>query len=164
MVNLTYDRTIIRVNRSARPLFPDQIIRIMHPELQTSGSRRYYLGDVQCLLDQGQIGGNVLPGWAIYRHLIKVEYLPMCLGLNDGVEIQREGVPCFKRFFGVKALFLWKSVGVNCYDHLFVPCLDVKGDRLLIRWYFVENDFGVSYPAACIGAQATEDSGFLPCA
>lgn len=139
--------TTIRVSRSIRPVYPDWVDKVMHPELENTGPSEYDLGKVELWLHNKQKKGGVVKGKSIYQYLKKNDMLKTCLGLADGEEIQKKSIVVFQKLFGNKSVFLWKSV-VCARDGRVVPYLGEHGSRVVVfwRWLYVGWD-GVD-PAA----------------
>ncbi len=140
--------TIIRVDRSVRPVYPDWMKKVMHPELEATGPAEYDLATVQLWLHDGQKDGNWVKGQRIYDHLKKTDTLKTCLGLRDGEEIKKKGIEVFRKFFGGKAVFLWASVVQDRDGNLRVPYLIVNGGEVVVHWLWLDYDWRVNDPAA----------------
>ncbi len=144
--------TIIRVNRSICPVYPDWMKEVMHPELEAVGPNEYDLSKVELYLhdkqkDSGRIVGNYL-----YEHLKETDLLKTCLGLHDAVEIQKKGIAAFRKLFGNKAVFCWKSVVRDRDDDLGVPYVYGDGGEVVVRWNWLVDDWRDRNPAACFAS------------
>jgi len=139
--------TIIRVDRTVKPVYPDWLKKVMHPELEAQGPAEYDLANVEQWLHDGQKGGKWIEGNKIYAHLKDNDLLKTCLTLRDGEEIKKNGVEAFRKFFKGKALFLWGSVVRHDGGSLFVPCLDDGGDRVVVSWGRLGSVWDGSSPA-----------------
>ena len=139
--------TIIRVDRSVRPVYPDWMKKVMHPELEGAGPPEYDLATVEQWLHDDQKKGVVV-GNRIYDHLKKTDALKTCLGLRDGEEIKKKGIEVFRKFFGGKAVFLWASVVQHRYGYLYVPYLIGRDGGVVVGWYWLDNDWHDRNPAA----------------
>ncbi len=139
--------TIIRVDRSVRPVYPDWMKKVMHPELEGAGPSEYDLATVEQWLHDDQKKGVVV-GNRIYDHLKKTDTLKTCLGLRDGEEIKKKGIEVFRKFFGGKAVFLWASVVRGRVGGLRVPCLVGRGGEVVVDWDWLAYDWFAYYPAA----------------
>ncbi len=139
--------TIIRVNRSVKPAYPDWMKKVMHPELETTGPAEYDLATVQLWLHEGQQGGNWAKGQRIYDHLKSNNMLEGCLGLADGLAIQQKGIEVFRKFFAGKAVFLWKSVVQNRGGDLHVPYLIEHRGEVVVHWRWLGRDWRGNNPA-----------------
>ncbi len=61
--------TVVRVNRSVRPAYPDWVGKVMNPELEGTGPAEYDLAmSIMLWLHEGQTGG-VVTGTVIYDYL-----------------------------------------------------------------------------------------------
>ena len=126
--------TLIRVDRTQKPEYPSWLKKVMHPEFETQGPAEYDLANVEQWLHDGQKGGKWIEGNKIYAHLKDNDLLKTCLTLRDGEEIKKNGVEAFLKLFKGKVLFLWGSVVQRGDGRLYVPCLDVGGDRVVVPW------------------------------
>ncbi len=79
--------TLIRVDRSIRPVYPDWVKTVMHPELEPTGLVEYDLGVVDPWLHDGQKNGCSMEGNKLYEYLKEKKMLESCLSLRDGEEI-----------------------------------------------------------------------------
>ncbi|MEK9171661.1 MAG: hypothetical protein AAB782_00275 [Patescibacteria group bacterium] len=139
----------IRVNRSVKPAYPDWVKEVMHPELECTGPANYNLQTaVEEWLHDDQQDGSV-QGGVIYTHLKKDNALADCLGLADLLAIQTKGIAVFRKLFGDKAVFGWKSV-VQDRDidgYLCVPCLCGDGGGVVLSWRWLGSAWGSGGPA-----------------
>ncbi len=139
--------TIVRVDRSIRPVYPDWVKTVMHPELEPTGLVEYDLGAVDPWLHDGQKNGRYMEGNELYEYLKEQKMLESCLSLRDGEEIQKKGPTVFRRFFQGKAVFLWKSVVQFRCGSLYVPCLCEGGDQVVVHWDWLDDGWGDYFPA-----------------
>lgn len=126
--------TLIRVDRSIRPVYPDWVKVVMYPELEPTGPVEYDLGTIDPWLHDGQKNGRSMEGHELYEYLKDKKMLEGCLSLRDGEEIQKKGLAVFRKFFQGKAVFLWKSVVQDRDGNLIVPCLCEAGDEVVELW------------------------------
>jgi hypothetical protein len=138
--------TIIRVDRSVRPVYPEWVKKVMHPELEGTGPAEYDLAKVEQWLHDEQKKG-VMVGNRIYEHLKSNNMLASCLGLRDLEEIQKKGVRCFPKPVKGNAVFGWKSVVLGHGGNLSVPCLVEVGGGVLLDWYWLTHDWSDERPA-----------------
>ena len=139
--------TLVRVDRSIRPVYPDWVKTVMHPELEPTGLVEYDLGAVDPWLHDGQKNGRYMEGNELYEYLKEQKMLESCLSLRDGEEIQKKGPTVFRRFFQGKAVFLWKSVVQFRCGSLYVPCLCEGGDQVVVHWDWLDDGWGDYFPA-----------------
>ena len=138
---------IVRVDRSVKPTYPDQVKKVMHPELECSGPTEYNLqSDVEQWLHDDQKRGSV-EGNTIYKHLQKDDNLATCLNLQDGLAIQEKGIVVFRKLFAGNAVFLWGSVMQDQDGYLVVPCLIWDGGKVVVSWGWLDIDWSSSHPA-----------------
>ncbi len=126
--------SIVRVERSQKPSYPDWMKKVMHPELECTGPAEFDLGTLDQWLHDGQKGGKWVKGEVIYDHLKSAKMLDTCLSLQDGLAVQQKGIAVFRKHFGGKAVFLWKSVVLNRDDSLHVPYLIEFGGQVVVGW------------------------------
>ncbi len=139
--------TFIRVDRAASSTYPDWMKKMMHPELEHTGPAEYDLTKVEQWLHDGQKNGKTMRGNAIYEHLKSNDMLDSCLGLADGLAIQKKGTAVFRKLYGGKAVFLWRSVVLSRDGGLYVPYLYERGDGVALSWRWLGNDWIGGYPA-----------------
>lgn len=139
--------TIIHVDRTVKPIYPDWKKKVMHPELEAQGPAEYDLSNVEQWLHDGQKGGKWIEGNKIYAHLKDNDLLKTCLTLRDGEEIKKNGVEAFRKSFKGKALFLWGSVVQYGGGYLYVPYLCDDGDEVVVSWGRLGLDWHDDSPA-----------------
>ena len=132
--------TIIRVDRSIRPVYPDWVKKVMHPELEGAGPSEYDLATVEQWLHDDQ-EKSVVVGNRIYDHLKKTDALKTCLGLRDGEEIKKKGIEVFRKFFEGKAVVLWASVVQDRDSDILVPYLVEEGGVVVVYWGVLDRDW-----------------------
>jgi len=140
--------TIIHVNHSIKPAYPDRMEKVMHPELEATGPAEYDLATVELWLHGDQKGGNWIKGQCIYDHLKETDTLKTCLGLRDLEEIQKKGIAFFRKHFADKAVFGWKSVVQDRDGNLLVPCLIERSGGVVVHWSWLVSDWSGHNPAA----------------
>ena len=138
--------TIIRVDRSVRPVYPEWVKKVMHPELEGTGPAEYDLAKVEQWFHNEQKKGVVV-GDRIYEHLKRNNMLDSCLGLRDLEEIQKKGVTFFPNAVKSHVVFGWKSVVLGHGGNLNVPCLVALGSRVVLDWYWLTDDWTGNRPA-----------------
>ncbi len=142
--------SILRVDRSVRPQYPDWVDKVMHPELENTGPKRFDLGRVRdnLWLHDGQKNGGRVTGQVIYDYLKSTDTLKTCLGLRDGEEIRKKGIKTFRKYFGGKAVFLWKSIVRNRSGSLSVPYLFEYVGQVVVYWNWLDFGWFDTNPAA----------------
>lgn len=138
--------TLIRVSRSIRPVYPDWVKTVMHPEFESTGPAEYDLGQVELWLHDGQKNDRYMEGNKLYEYLKEQKMLEICLSLRDGEEIQKKGPTVFRKFFR-GPVFLWKSIVQNRDDDLLVPYLTGGGDEVAVSWNWLGNGWYGGNPA-----------------
>lgn len=139
--------TVIRVDRTVKPVYPDWMKKVMHPELEGAGPSEYDLATVEQWLHDDQ-KGNWVKGQRIYDHLKKTDTLKTCLGLRDGEEIKKKGIEVFRKVFGKNGVFLWASVVQDRGGYLHAPYLFGYGGEVVALWLWLGRDWYYSSPAA----------------
>ena len=145
-VTLQFD-SIIRVDRSVRPTYPDWARIVMHPELENLGPVEFDAAKLELWLHEGQKDGKWVNGQVIYEYLKEKKMLENCLGLSDLIAIQAKGIDFFRRHFASKAVFAWKSVVRRRRGFLNVPCLCEGGDEVVLDWDWLGDGWNDNYPA-----------------
>ena len=138
--------SVIRVDRSVKLVYPDWMKKVMHLEFENTGPAEYDGAKLEQWLHDGQKDGWV-KGQKIYEHLKKERMLETCIGFADLLEIQKKGIVFFRKHFQGKAVFGWRSVMQHRDDCLRVPCLCEDGDRVVLDWGWLENDWRDYCPA-----------------
>lgn len=130
--------TLVQVDRSVRPAYPDWVLEVLHPELEATGPPEYDLSTVDLWRHDRQRGGGVVESYALYRYLRRAGRLAECLGLADGEEIAKKDVELFRRLFSSNVLFLLRSVVRDKGDRLNVACLSAGSDAVVLRWNWLD--------------------------
>ena len=140
--------TIIHVDRSVAPMYPNWARRFLHPDLQKSGPTEYdVVTGVKQWFHDGQKNGGVVKGQVIYEYLKEKEMLESCLGLSDLLAIQAKGTTFFRKFFKGKAVFGWKSVVESRDGRLDAPCLFDDSGEVIRGWGWLDGDWDGNDPA-----------------
>lgn len=127
--------TIIRVDRSAALVLPAWAGELVYPELQAVGPAEYDLAkQVELYLFGKQNSGGFETGHAVHDHLKETDSLKNCLGLHDALEIQKKGIKVFRKLFGDRAVFCWKSVVRDHDGRLGVPYVCDDGSKVVVFW------------------------------
>ncbi|HEY4493541.1 MAG TPA: hypothetical protein VJB98_02890 [Candidatus Paceibacterota bacterium] len=137
---------IIRVDRSVRPVYPDWMKKLMHPELEQTGPADFDVNSLERWLHPDQQRGTI-KGKKLYEHLKKHEMLGSCFGLTDLLAIQQKGIAFFREHFQGKAVFAWKSVVRSSVVGLYVPFLYDLGGEVVLRWHWLDDAWDSSRPA-----------------
>lgn len=139
--------TIICVDRSVRPVYPDWA-KVVHPELEAVGPDEYDLAKVELYLHDDQKDGKSMKGTKLYDHLKDTDSLKNCLGLHDAPEIKKKGIKVFRKLFGNKTVFCWKSVVRDRDGNLDVPCVYGDSNGVVVYWRWLDDGWHGDYPAA----------------
>lgn len=141
---------MIHVDRKVKPIYPEFVKEVMHPELELTGPIEYDLGEVGEWCHNDQKSGKV-SGHIIYKHLKTSNALATCLNLQDGLAIQKKGTAVFRKLFGRKSVYLWGSVVRDRGTYLNVPCLYGSGGKMELYWYWLGSDWSSFHPALRFG-------------
>ncbi|MFA6215137.1 MAG: hypothetical protein WC768_01040 [Patescibacteria group bacterium] len=141
---------VVRVDRLVKPVYPDWVKEVLHPELENTGPDEFNLKtDVALWLHDGQKNGDVVNSKFVYYHLRDNGMLPTCLNLQDGEAIRGRGIAVFRKFFRDKEVFLWKAVVQDCHGFIRVPHLREVRSQVVVEWRRLgAGCFGDNYPAA----------------
>ena len=140
--------SIIRVDHLVRPVYPDSVKKVVHPELENLGPTEFDANKLELWVQDGQKGNKAIQGHKIYEHLKENKMLEGCLGLRDLEEIQKKGIDFFRRFFRGKVVFAWKSVVLyHRYNELYVPCLAEAIGMVLSDWVCLDSYWDSNGPA-----------------
>ncbi len=139
--------SIILVDRSIRPSYPDWMKEVMHPELESVGPAEYDISAIEQWLHYGQKDGKYIEGNKIYNHLKKTDTLKTCLGLRDLEEIQKKGIAFFRKHFKGKVVFGWAGIVRYRNGDLCVPCLCEHDGRVLLNWRWSDDAWHDDNPA-----------------
>lgn len=141
--------TIIRVDRSVRPVYPDWAKEVIHPELETVGPAEYDLAkQVELWFHDDQKNDNGILSTDVYDHLKSTDSLKNCLGLHDAVAIQSKGIAVFRKLFRHMEVFCWKSVVQDDDGYLNVSYIYEDGDEVAVGWHKLGTMWHSSCPAA----------------
>lgn len=122
--------TLIRVDRSIKPVYPEWVKGIVHPELEGVGPAEYDMTQVELWLHDDQRGDKgYVVGRELFEYLQEGDILKRCLGLDDALAIQKNGKKAFERVFIENGCVLfWRSVIQDSRDQLVVPYISIYDD------------------------------------
>lgn len=141
------DDTIIRVDHSIHPSYPDWAKGWYTPELECTGPAEYDITKFEWWFHDRQKNGKFVEGNIILTYLEETDTLKTCLGLRDLEEIQKKGVAFFRKHFQGELVFGWKSVVCIGGGDLYVPCLHEDGDEMVMDWVWLYRSWGARVPA-----------------
>ncbi len=125
---------IVKVDRTQKPIYPDWVKKVMHPEFELSGPAEFDLQkDVSLWLHKNQKTGFVT-GNKIYNQLKKDDLLKDCLSLADLIAIQEKGIEVFRSLYNRKTVFGWKSAVESTDGRLYVPFLVEDDGKFVLYW------------------------------
>lgn len=142
--------TIIRVDRSGDPVYPDFIKRAVHPEIAKGGPEEYDLAKLPAafwLHENQRINGFSNP-YVIYQCLKEEDILRSCLAICDGREIAKKSARVFRSLFPKIKLFLWGAVAQDKHNDLCVPYLSERKGFIYMDWHWFDFSIGDNSPAA----------------
>lgn len=139
--------SIVRIDRSIRPAYPDWMKDVLHPELEATGPTEFDLATLDSYLFGKQQTGGVETGNRIYKHLKSENLLGSCLNLQDARAIQEMDIEAFRMHIKGKAVFFWKSVVRGRGSTLSVPYLCERGGQVRLLWLWLGHDCRHSDPA-----------------
>lgn len=136
----------IFMNRSQPLIYPNWVDKPLYPELEVKGPKKVDVSKLEHWLhpeqEQWRVKGTVIHGYLKENNL-----LPTCLGLYELLAIQAKGLDFYRRYFQNKAVFGWKG-GVRLRGGcLRVPCLVEGAGKVVLRWGWLELDWGADGPA-----------------
>lgn len=139
---------VVHVDRSIRPVYPNWVDKVMHPELESTGPVEYDIASAVSLWLHDKQKKGLTTGKVIFDHLKKNNMIESCGNLQDALAIQELGIAAFKKAFGNKVVYFWKSVVRDRYDgYLYVPCLYVSDGEVVLFWNWLDIDWDVNGPA-----------------
>jgi hypothetical protein len=126
--------TIIRVNLYVNPAYPKWMRSILKEDSEHSGPREYDISMVEEWYHPVQKQeGRQVKGVMINNSIVGDRTIEDHLGLADLLAIQAKGIAFFRKYFGGKAVFGWKSlVWWNDHNFLSVPYLVEDGDEVIV--------------------------------
>jgi hypothetical protein len=142
--------TVIRVDRAVGVKYPDYMKEVMYPDLEKVGPAGYCLTLVKLFTHSEQQDRQGVSGDIILRYLTETGMLEKCLGLVDALEIQKKGLVVYRKFFGSKSVFFWKSVILDREGIKRVPYLFDTDADVVVRWKIVGTPWRNCLPAAYV--------------
>jgi hypothetical protein len=146
--------SIIKIDRWQTliyPVYPDFVIKPLHPDLENKGPKQIDLDprvkQVEQWLHPDQENGWV-KGQIIYDHQISTGELEICFGLRELLAIQARGPNFFRCYFKGKSVFGWKGVVLDSVGRRHVPCLFIEdGREVRLSWRWLEGHWSSYTPA-----------------
>lgn len=139
--------SIIRVDRSVKPTYPDWVKDVLYPDLEQSGPEEFDLAALGQYLVGKQKTGSYETGNRIHDHLETCGLLDRCLNLQDALAIQQLGLETFRKHFKGKTVFFWKSVVRFRNGYLHVPYLVGHDGQVELRWHWLNGHWREGGPA-----------------
>lgn len=152
---------IIQVDRTERPVYPPEVARVIHPELELVGPSKYDFANLQIWMHEGQKRG-AMHGREIYQYLKGNGSLPFCLGVKDAEALRSQGGTEFYEFVESATIVpFWSAITEDASREIYVLCaLPVPpprpnpfrrepnvGPSITLQWAYLNNMFGADAPA-----------------
>lgn len=139
--------TLIKVDRSKKPIYPNWVQKVIHPEFELVGPAEFDLkNDLSLWLHENQ-KTSYATGNQIYDQLKKDDLLKDCSNLADLLEIQEKGIEVFRSLYQGKAVFGWKSVVELTSGSLSAPYLLGLGGEVVLAWNWLVSPLNSNFPA-----------------
>ena len=129
--------TKVRVEPAGDPPYPVWVTAAVHPKLTRRGHTRFDPSKLRLWRLPHSKRRQLRTGEWVYRQIRRNDLLERCLGLRDLLQIKRHGIRYYRRHFGKRPVFGWKSVVRDRLGFLYVPYLFEFGDGVEIHWYFL---------------------------
>ena len=113
---------ILTIDRSVRPVYPDFVNEVMHPELEDIGPSNFDLSTLPLYLHPEQKNHGRMDGIRLYAFLKDSGLIEHCLDLRVGEELVKQR-HLWPMAWSGKAVLLWKSVVRDSSGNLGVPCV-----------------------------------------
>ena len=139
--------TLIKVDRSLKPKYPESWGEPARPELEGIGPSEYDISRVDLWLHYDQMDGGFAKGYKIYEYLSRHDLFKDCLGYDDALMIQRINPISFRRLLGLNAILCWRSVMRNVNGNLSVPALYDLGGEIKLSLIWLSENFNNLYPS-----------------
>jgi hypothetical protein len=124
--------------RSGAPAYPCWAQGPLHPELAGTRAAEFDLARLELWRPPPGNLRRLRTGDWVYCQLKKADLLERCLGLCDLVEIKHQGLRYYRRHFGSRTVFGWRSVVRDRLGFLYVPYLFEFGDGVEVHWFLLE--------------------------
>lgn len=143
------DSTLIRIDRTKKPVYPDWFKELVHPELEHTGPTEYDPTRIELYLHQKQ-KDEVITGHDLLKHFEETDTLKDCANLQDALAIQKLGIKMFRKIFGKNYVFCWKSVVRGRDGNLRVPYVNGAGGKVFLNWGWLDAKWHSYNPAVCL--------------
>lgn len=136
--------SIVYVDRSKKPTYPNFVKRLMHPEMECKGPDKINLdfGDKKPWFEDDVIKIKrklVILGQENYGRLNEeVETIVSAISLQEGLAIQERGIVMFRKFFGGKYLLLSSSLALHRDGSFIAPFLFIHDDTVNMGWCLIK--------------------------
>lgn len=138
--------SVVIVDRTVQPAYPDFVKKVKYPELELVGPADFNASNLEQWLHLKQEKGGITTGHEIYEELIAKKMLEICLNIVDLGAIQNRGISFFRRHFAGKMVLGWKSVILNRDSLLGVPYLYEGCDDVEMDWISLDLDLHSGIP------------------
>ncbi len=137
--------TLIRIDRSVKLVYPDWVKEIADPELEGVGPAEYDMTKVELWPHDNQKYGGFVTIRMVYDYLKSSNKLRNCLGLEDALEIQKNGIVAFRKVFGYKVPICLRSVVVD-QNGWRVPYFFGSVDEIVQHWFWLDRSLNDDNP------------------
>ncbi len=124
------------VTDTDEPFFSVQ--KLGYADLERSGPSFFDVSKLDLWIHERQMS-NYAPGEFLLNYLHDQGWIESCLGMSDLQAIQKRGADFFRKYFGDKKIFAWKSIARDHGHRYGVPCLSVQGGGVVINWVWLSN-------------------------
>ncbi len=135
---------IISINRTTPLRHPEWVKEPLYDE--SMGPAEIDPSKAEQWLHDSQKTG-VVTGTVIHDYLVEKKMIESCYGLRELLAIQAKGIAYFRKHFKGMAVFGWKGTVRHRDDNLHVPYLVDDGGKVILHWYWLDNDWSSRNPA-----------------
>lgn len=148
------------VDRAKKIIYPEWVKEVLHPVLHDSGPKEYGGSEIELYIHPEQLSPGHIVGHRLHSQIVKTGMINRCMGLNDALTIQKQGIEVFRKIFKNTAPFFWKTVskGTGKKPEIRVVFLYNGGNgEVKLSWTNLNRVWGDGSPAAVYkGSQEPE--------
>ena len=133
-------------------LFPEWATGTLLPERKEKRSTPIRLDELELWHPRSSKKGAMETGAEVYRRITKARLIERCLSLREVIQIQRRGLRSYRKYFGGRAVFGWRSAVRDRLGFRYVPYLFEFGDGVYVHWYL----FDFAWRATTVWLRARE--------
>jgi hypothetical protein len=119
-------------------LFPKWVTSELVPERKTSDSALIRPSELERWHPPSGKKRRMETGADVYRKIKKARLLACCLDLRELMQIERKGIRFYRKYFGRRAVFGWRSAVRDRLGFRYVPYLFEFGDGVYVHWYLFD--------------------------